>query len=198
MRIIKKISEAEMVALFLKAEINSPRFRDDILDILQTMRLDRTIIDNPDINHASENISRRGVLSEFRGYKRNKGVFKDLPDDVEWYQVALRPSDLEKVKYIDYPYWVEIAGGTRSPIDAARRVKAKAVDKGIANWICEVAAAVEKGEGYPEIILVSNSWDEKDLVVLEGHLRITCYLLKQEYLSKEVTAILGYSKRMKK
>ncbi len=79
MRIIKRISENEMVAVFLKAEIYSLRFQNNILHLLQTKNFQRDIIDHPNLHDPVENAARKQLLTEFRGYKINDGVFKDFP-----------------------------------------------------------------------------------------------------------------------
>jgi hypothetical protein len=61
----------------------------------------------------------------------------------------------------------------------------------------EVADAIRQGASFPELILVDT--DEKSpLVVLEGHVRITAYFLRPEYMPSEMEVIVGFSKDMDK
>ena len=186
-----------MVATFLRAEINSPRFGQLILHLLQKDNVDRKVIDTPNVHDKAENVYRDTLLGECRGYRRNEGIFKNFPDDVRWYRVLLDRFDLEKVKYINYNYWTDLSGGSRLALDTANRVEAGMVEKETAEWFLSAVDAVKRGACFPELILVSNS-REKDLVVLEGHLRLTAYLLASDCLPRELPAIVGYSKRMDK
>jgi hypothetical protein len=197
MRTIERATEAEMIATFLKAEINSPRFGQLILHLLQKDNVDRKVIDTPNIHDQAEKVYRNTLLGECRGYRRDKGIFKNFPDDVRWYRVLLDRSDLEKVKYINYDYWTDLSGGSRLALDTANRVKAGMVEKETAQWFLSAVESVKRGVCFPELILVSNSKD-KDLVMLEGHLRLTAYLLASDYLPGELPAIVGYSERMHK
>lgn len=59
MKIIKSISEDEVVAHFLKTEIESERFKQKILTYLETNNIQKTVIDKPNLEDANENKLRR-------------------------------------------------------------------------------------------------------------------------------------------
>ena len=82
MRIVEPVAEDEVVALFLKTEIESVRFRGAILKLLLRDGMDRAIVDDPDTSDAGKNAYRRGLLGEFRGWGRNQGMFDGFPDDI--------------------------------------------------------------------------------------------------------------------
>jgi len=195
MRIIEKITEAEMVAVFLRTEINSSRFSLDILPILERNRVDRKIIDNPNVNDEVENNYRAALLGEFRGYKRSEELFESFPNDVRWHRVLLDRDDLLKVRYMNYSYWIDLSGGSRLVMDAVERVVAGKIEKTTSDWIREAADAVKRGVIFQELILVSEN-KTSDLIMLEGHLRITAYLMNLDYLPRELSAIVGYSEKI--
>ncbi len=195
MRTIERITEEEMVAIFLQTEINSFRFRASIFGILERDSVDRQVIDRPNLNDKGENVYRSALLGEFRGYKRNKEVFVDFPDDIQWERVFLNRQDLEQVKYIDWDYWLEISDNTRLASEAAKKIRRGMIDEEEARGYCSVSNALREGVKLPELILVSKS-KEDNLVLLEGHLRLTGYLLMPEYLPPELSAIVGRSERM--
>jgi hypothetical protein len=192
MRVIKRVTEAEMVATFLRAEITSSRFSPKILSILERDGVDREIIDKPDINNAGENEYRATLLGEFRGYKRNEELFNSFPNNVVWYRALLNQSDLLKIRYMNYSYWIELSGGSRLVAEAAERVLAGEIEKETADWIRAAAEAVRQGASFAEMILVRPN-RQSDLIVLEGHLRATAYLLSLDYLPPEISVIVGYS-----
>lgn len=66
MNLICQISENEVIAEFLKAEINSNRFRDRVITALNGIEIG--IINQPDLSNTTENQIRKKVLGEFRGY----------------------------------------------------------------------------------------------------------------------------------
>lgn len=195
MRIIEQIAESEMVATFLRAEINSLRFGASILLILERDGVERKIIDEPDENNAAENEYRDWLLGELRGYKRNEELFDSFPNDIEWYRILLNRADFLQIKHMNYSYWIDLSGGSRLVADAVKRLAAGEIEKATARWIRAAANSVEQGVLFPEIILVGQN-RRSDLIILEGHLRATGYLASLDYLPPELSAIVGYSEKI--
>ena len=199
MRFAQPIPEEEMVAHFLLTELRSERFGKQIQRLLQRNRLNPKIIEQPDLKNPSENLHRANLLGEFRGYGRDAGVFKDLPDDVQWWRAFLSQADLQRVKYINDDYWTEFSGGSRLVRDAAQRIVSGAMPEVAAGYL-SLARALEQGAQFPELILFYNPKVE-ELVVLEGHVRVTgymLYLLLSQDTPLELPVLVGCSDRMKK
>lgn len=193
MELIKPSSENEMIAEFLKAELYSERFGDDILKILKKYNIDRNIIENPDPSSDKENEMRKKALGYHRGYGENRDYFRNFPENIRWEEAHLSPDDLKKVKYIDYRYWNKISGGSRLIQDAVNNIKAGIeVFKESNQRFFNVLQAISQGKKFPKIILVSTH-KSGDLVILEGHVRLTAYLMKPRLLPKKLEAIIGYS-----
>lgn len=192
MRLVQPITEDEMVALFLRTEIQSARHRDAILALLQRDGRESRIVEAPDLNDADANAYRVRLLGDFRGYKQRRELFETFPDEVGWYRAIITKAELAYVRYIDYSYWNELSGGSRLPSDAARNIHAGVEVYGVANtgfW--KTARAVEDGAVFPELILVGTS--VTSLIVLEGHVRLTAYFLVPERLPTEMNVLLGLS-----
>src|SRR6266498_5630274 len=122
--------------------------------------------------------TRRQLLTQHRDYGTRTGLFQGFPSDVRWEWMAITPTELARVRYIDYDYWTELSGGTRLAIDAAPRIRAgvKVFGKYGTEWALELAREVERGARFPELILVGTD-DTSVLTVLEGHVRLTAYCL---------------------
>jgi hypothetical protein len=192
MRTIRRIDEAEMVSVFLKTEIESARFGREILEVLERLGLDRRLVDSPDLRDEAENLRRAEVLGEFRGYGRDEGLFVNFPRGARWERALVGRAELEKVKYIHWDYWLELSGGSRLALDGARNVAAGALSEARAAGYFALADALRRGVPLPELILVGTA-EGGGLVVLEGHVRLTSYLLRPENLPPELPAIVGYS-----
>lgn len=193
MRIIKSISEDEMIAIFLKAEIESERFGHHILQQLQADGVDREIIDSPDSTNTRENTYRRRLLDGYRAYAQRAGYFEGFPHQVEWARAVLSQAEVKQIRYIDYDYWIELSGGTRYAADAIPRIQAGIEIFGQSTqgfW--KFVHALEQGKQFDELILVSTGHDDP-LVVMEGHARLTAYLMKPDALPEELEVIIGYS-----
>jgi hypothetical protein len=198
MRLLETISADAMVAHFLRTEIHSPRFESAILELLARNGEDRTLVDRPDLNNPTENAHRAALLGEFRGYGRDAEIFTDFPEDVTWYRAVLDQADWERVLYInDEDYWNDFSGGSRLVRDAVQRIYAGEIPDEEAAWYWSIADALAQGQTFPELILVYNP-TTKELVLLEGHVRMTGFLLRPANLPSELPVLLGISSHMKK
>jgi hypothetical protein len=195
MRVVRPSSEDEMVAVFLRGELGSDRFGGATRDALACVGVPASIVTAPRLSDPTENELRRRLLTETRAYDTRDGVFGGFPDDVRWERVVLAREELADVRYIDWDYWLELSGGTRSPVDAARRVREGVAPFGIPSDGF-LAAAARVHEAWPELILAGAGLGEP-LVVLEGHVRLTAYVLAGAAAPGEVEALLGTSARMR-
>lgn len=195
MRVLGPATENDMVLAFLRAELESSRFADDVLAALAGRGLDRALVDRADLNDPEGNLRRREVLEAHRGPRRGPGagVFGGFPDDVSWSWAALTPAELADVRYIHWEYWLEVSGGTRRPADAIARMGRVWDVPG--DDVREIADAVAAGAMPPEIVVVGLP-PGRGLVVLEGHVRLTGLLLRPERLPGEVRVLLGTSPRI--
>ena len=191
MRLVADITEHEMVATFLRAELDSERFGHQLARLLQRDAVSPGIITHPDITDPEENAYRIRLLGEFRGYGQNREMFVQFPSHVIWQRVALTPAELLQARYIDYDYWNELSNGTRSPLEAAKTIRAGRTIFGVANdAFLRGADALRHGIVFPELILVCPAV-ERPMVVLEGHGRLTVYALVPELIPADVTVVLG-------
>ena len=197
MRILEPLSADVMVAAFLQAEASSPRFSVPISRLLARDGRERRILDSPDLTGLEENVYRARLLGEWRGYGRNADVFTDLPEDTRWSSAVLDYADLERVKYINDDYWIGFSGGSRLVKDAVARIHSGEIGPGEAASYRAFAEALAQGARFPELILLHNPLTD-ELVVLEGHVRITSYLLWLGSRLTHLPIILGASDRMQK
>jgi hypothetical protein len=193
MHLLEAITEDDMVAVFLKTEINSVRYSSDILALLRRDGMSRRIIDTPDTRNQEENTYRIRLLGDFRGYKQGRDLFLSFPDVVSWYRAILSCEELARVRYVDYSYWNELSGGSRLPADAATNIHAgKVVFGQSTQGFLNLARNLEQGAKFPEMILTGVS-PKSDLVMLEGHVRITTYFLAPHCIPEEMQVIVGFS-----
>ena len=196
MRRLRPSSEAEMVALFLRTELPAARFRDKLRALLEREGLPERVITDPDLDDDPENQARLRLLTWHREYGTRAGLFDGFPDDVRWEWMAITPAELATVRYVDYDYWVELSGGTRLPVDAAPRIRAGVAPFGVSSdWALGMAQAFADGARFPPLILVTTG-PSGDLVVLEGHVRLTAYMLRPDRLPPELEVLVGSSPDM--
>jgi hypothetical protein len=193
MKRVRSIGESEMVAEFLACELGSPRFGAAVRTQLEEDGAGAAIMATPDLASDADNAYRRHLLGRLRGYGADWGLFRCFPQDVRWERVLVSADDLLRAEYINYDYWVELSGGSRTPADAARRIRRGVEVFGQSNngfW--NAVAALRSGAVLRNLILVSH--DGTRLVVLEGHVRLTAFALAPDLVPPRLEAILGRSK----
>ena len=135
---------------------------------------------------------REEVLAGTRGW-RVGGLFHGLPDDIEWQRAALEPEEVLDMRYIDWDWWLWVSEATRSPRVAAERIRAGLAEGVDAESLRALAARLSSPDRPPELIAVAEP--EGDLVLVEGHVRLTAYALFPEYLPERLEILLGISER---
>lgn len=196
MQWLRPSSEAEMVALFLRTELPSDRWRDELEALLERAGLPERVVTDPDLDDDGENQARLRLLTQHRGYGNRTEIFAGFPYDVRWWWMAITASELARVRFIEYDYWVELSGGTRLAVDAAARIRAGVAPFGVPNdGALGMAQAVADGARFPPLILLTTGTGG-ELVVLEGHVRLTAYMLARDWLPPELEVLVGSSPAM--
>jgi len=184
-----------VLATFLRAELDSPRYRQRIRELLADSGLDESVLLAPDLERADENAARAALLEQHRSWSSRDGLFGRFPQDVTWSLVSLIREEVLAILYIDWDWWLKVTGGTRLPLDAAARIRANEVPDVTAKEEEPIAARLRSSDPPPQLIVVAEP-DCSKLVLLEGHVRLTAYALYPEYLPEELAMYLGTSTEM--
>lgn len=196
MKVLEKISENEIVAEFLKAEINSSRWGEKLEPLLIQGEIKKSVLDNPDLKNELENKQREWVLANFRGWKQNKDLFENFPEDIEWYRAILQIDDLKKIKYMNYSYWNELSNHTGLVTEGIKTIKAGIKIYGKSNdGFKKAAQYVKEGGKFPKLILVAKDKNSQ-LILLEGHLRATAMLWQEETITDKLEVFVGFSDKI--
>lgn len=172
MEIIRKSNENEMILEFLKGELTSERFNEELQNALSKLGLNADIILNGDISSDKQNRLRKKTMNLFRGYP-DKELFKRFPKDIDWNFVEFEESDIDKIYYINYDYWNELSNNTSNPIEAAKKIRSGIEIYGVSNKpFIEGEKKIECNKFPPIIILTCNM---KKYLIIEGHSRMTIY-----------------------
>lgn len=196
MRALAHLTEHDMIAAFVRAELHSERFGTAVRAAMRRHRVPRRIVVQPDTADTRQNAQRLAILRDYRRYGQDRSLFGGFPyGDVVWSRVALVRDEVLALRYIDDNYWVELSGGTRLPTEAARRIRAGEGNPEHAHNFLRIAGALEHGATFHEMIAVTAGGDAP-LVALEGHLRLTVYALRPERIPDPLTVVLGTSPRI--
>jgi hypothetical protein len=94
MRLLERVDESVVVETWLRGELESPRFRDQVLAA-----------------GADEELS-TAVLHRFRGE-----YLGDVLDGLAWWRASLTRDEVLGVRFIDWDFWNRMTAGTRLPVN---------------------------------------------------------------------------------
>jgi hypothetical protein len=194
MRKIRPSNENEMVYEFLKMEIMSDRYVEQIESVLEELHIDRDIVTNGNIASEQENAIRAETLGRFRGYQKNEELFKNFPTKIDWIWTVFDKEDISKIIYIEYSYWNELSNYTGSPLEAAKTILSGKTVYDVPNEnAIKAAQRLKEGYKFPPLIFLTDK-SENRYIILEGHGRMTAYGLVSD-LFQDVSVLLGYCDR---
>jgi hypothetical protein len=194
-RLRHPVTEDEMIAVFLRAEIDSGRYGGKLIGLLARDGRSEDDLRRPDLRDREANAYRRRLLDEHRAYERREGLFLGFPRHVDWHRAVLGREEVLDILYIDWDWWLQLSGGTRRPGDAARRILAGEVPDADLAADERLAAALCSSPLPPELIAVTTP-AQTPLVLVEGHVRLTAYATFPHYLPEELEIVLGVSEEI--
>jgi hypothetical protein len=190
LELIEPTTEDAMVLAFLRAEIESPTYQQNLLRVAGA----REIVDSGDLKSEEENAIRRMLLGSHRGY--GWALFEGFPNDLVWHRARLTVDELRTTRYANYPTWLILTGRTRLIADGAKNIgmpwPTGSPHQDPSPSIRKVVEMLEQGASFDELIFVGEPDAPADQwVLVEGHTRATAYV--REGATTEVQALIGFS-----
>lgn len=184
-----------MVAAYLKAEISSDRFSSDIRQAMISFGVSELTITHPNTQNPRQNALRAEVLGSYRGYRQNRDMFENVPNNLTWYKAELARQEIDDLRYVDYSYWNELTDNTHIVRAGVENIKKGKIVFGVPNnRFFALAEEIRRGRhDFGPVIL----WGQdiaSPLEILEGHLRATALGLAGEEAPAAVEAIIGLVK----
>lgn len=168
MKIVKNSNEAEMILCYLKAELNSSRFKDGLLNSLKQHNFSQRLITNGNPVDKKENDKRRQILKDYRGYP-DKQLFYNFPQKIIWKFVRFEENDIENIFYINYGDWNTLSNDTSSCLEAAKNIYNNGE---LYKPYLDGLKYLEKNVFDPIILITA---DQERYLIIEGHSRMTVY-----------------------
>lgn len=185
-RVLRRISEDEVIAAFLHGEINNPAFH-GYADVLHD------IIVSPNCDNPLENAKRRALL-----FIRHSALWKELPRGTEWYDIQLQPENLSQIRVFPRAQWRRLAKGDYSITRIADRLVNQPIGEGD-RFQAKLSALRERllGEepGLGTVILIGLNENEP-LTVLDGNHRLMAAILGPPGQLQKLRVLCGLSPRM--
>jgi hypothetical protein len=185
-RLIRRVTEDEAIAEFLKAEFYRPVFR-DYQDILYD------IVSNPNLEDAKENAKRRALF-----FIRHFALWKELPPGTEWYEIEIDDADLERVRVFPRAQWRNFAPRTFSIIEVAERMrKRQGIDtSAFQSKIAKIGTRLQRPDDNLGTVLLIGVNENEPLTVLDGNHRLVASMLTTPRRTNRLRFLCGFSPRM--
>ena len=185
-RLIRRASEDEVIARFLKSDFPNPVFQ----DYHETLR---DIVMNPDLDNASDNAKRRALF-----FLRHRALWSELPAGTEWYELELKPCNLSQIRVFPRAQWRKIAQGHFSIIEVAESMSKResVIDDQFLVKLSEIGARLGKEDhGIGPVVLIGVS-ETEPLTILDGNHRLVSAMLASPNRVNELRFMCGLSPRM--
>ncbi|MGH9607759.1 MAG: lipopolysaccharide biosynthesis protein [Terracidiphilus sp.] len=187
-RLIRRVSEDEVIAEFLKNDFQCPEFH-EYREALQE------IVIRPNVEDAGENAKRRALL-----FTRHLSLWAEIPDGTEWYEVQLNEMDLRRVRVFPRAQWRKLARGNFYIAEVVRSLRARRhrLQKSFLSKITSLAEQLtERHEGFGVAILIGVN-EYEPLTVLDGNHRLVAAMVATPCGISKLRFMCGLSPRMTK
>src|SRR3954471_12946357 len=174
MKKLRRVTESEVIAEFLKNEFYQEEFHRD------RERFEHLVLE-ADVTNDEDNMLRRALLFRRRGH-----MWRELPPDTQWWEMELEARDLERVRVFPRAQWRRVSNGSFYIADIVRRIREQrltgkgfsAKDKDFAAKLEGLGKHIACGGAPSSVMLIGI--DDQPLTILEGNHRLTAALLDSE------------------
>src|SRR5580693_5799656 len=128
MKKLRRVTEAEVIAEFLKNEFYQEEFHQDREQFEQ-------LVLGAQLTDEAGNALRRALLFRRRGH-----MWRELPDDTQWWEVGIERPGLERVRVFPRAQWRRLANGNFLLKDIVKGIKAKPLRGRTRDFIAKVQA----------------------------------------------------------
>jgi O-antigen/teichoic acid export membrane protein len=161
--VVRRASEAEAIAEFLKSDFHHVAYGEYRATL-------RSMVGSPDCSNAAENAQRRALL-----FLRHLALWKELPHDTLWYDVAVREAQLAQLRVFPRAQWTRM--GARSftvpEVVACMRERIQnCPDDPFAAKIASMSRAVGRGEIPAVSVIMIGRPDAGPFSVIDGNHRL--------------------------
>ncbi len=187
MRNLRRSTEAEVIAEFLKNEFYHEEFHAD------RGNFERLVLE-ADLANEDENALRRALLFRRRGH-----MWRELPSDTQWWEAELEPDDLSFIRVFPRAQWRKIADDGFLLRDIANRIRTIRFSGSQRDFIARIQALSHRlrSEHDRSAVLLIGIDEQQPLTILEGNHRLTAALLAgPDMFSHRFRVFCGFSPRM--
>lgn len=188
MKKLARITEAQVIAEFLKNEFYQDDFHRDREKFEQ-------VVLNADLSDDIENNLRRALLFRRRGH-----MWRELPRDTQWWRVEIEPQDVDLIRVFPRAHWRKIAEGSFLLDDIVKRIRKNHYGSSVKPFVSKIQSLSYRLRTHPDSssVMLIGVDPEHPMTILEGNHRLTAALLiSPEALQKQFQVLCGFSPNMR-
>ena len=187
MKKLRRVTESEVIAEFLKNEFYQEEFHRD------RQQFEHLVLD-ADITNEEQNLLRRALLFRRRGH-----MWRELPPDTQWWEMQVDPEDLSQLRVFPRAHWRKIADGSFALADIVHQIRSRRFGGKIGDFIAKIHSLSYRlrfDNDVSSVILIGVSEDQS-VTIIEGNHRLTAAMLgAPETLHTRFRVFMGMSPRM--
>ncbi len=167
--IVRPMSDYEVIAEFLRSEFHHPEFE-------QYRQEFERIVNLPNLDNHRENALRRALL-----FLRRGAMWRELPENTEWFKVELTRNDLERIRFFPRAQWRRLAEGSFYLTDMVECLRLKwqeSPDDEFFQKLQRLSYPVQERLVNPTVLLIGVD-AQSPLTILDGNHRMAAAMLAQ-------------------
>ncbi len=186
-RAIRRVSEHEVMAEFLKTDFHKPEFS-------KYQESLGGIVTTPNLHDVVENAVRRALL-----FVRHGALWRELPQGTQWFEVEIERADLERIRVFPRAQWRRLARGNFGLTQVTQRIASGEctgfADEAFLLKLQQLRARLEQGWQAGAILLIG--LDQRGaFTLLDGNHRMVAALLASPEALTRFRFFCGLSPRM--
>lgn len=167
--IAEAMTEQRVIAEFLRSEFHHPEFEEYRNEF-------EYLVTQPNLASARENALRRALL-----FLRRGAMWRELPEDTEWFRVELARKDLDRIRFFPRAQWRKVAEGSfylNEMVDCLRAKSQQTPDDEFFRKLQRIVTSVQGKTTSPTVLLIGVD-PQSPLTILDGNHRMAAAMLAQ-------------------
>jgi O-antigen/teichoic acid export membrane protein len=186
-RLVRSLSEREVIAEFLRNEFHYPDFDQYRQDF-------EPIVNRPDFDNPWENDVRKALL-----FLRRGPMWRELPQNTKWFEVELTANDLDRVRFFPRAQWRRAARGSFRVSEVVDRIRTESQASTKPDFFSKLRRLCESakdGSIHPTVLLIGED-ATSPLTILDGNHRVAAAMLTDRSTPlRNFHFICGFSREM--
>ena len=167
--VLRALREHEVIAEFLRSEFHHPEFEEYRQEF-------EHLVNSPDLESHRENALRRALL-----FLRRGAMWRELPEDTQWFKVEVTRGDLARIRFFPRAQWRRVAEGSFYLTDMVECLRLKgeeSPDDAFFRKLERMTHSMHETLVNPTVLLIGVD-ERSPLTILDGNHRMAAAMLAQ-------------------